>query len=105
MANTSEVDVGLLSAAREAANAASNAAFAEVYKCLPISNAPVNQRLYHYTDLSGFISIVTGGKIWASNAYFMNDKAELFHGASILDGVISERGYIEENYINKRSRA
>lgn len=34
----------------------------------------------HYTDLNGFIGIVSNGQLWASNVAFLNDREELEHG-------------------------
>jgi hypothetical protein len=36
--------------------------------------------LTHYTTLSGLMGIIDNRKLWASNASFLNDKAELLHG-------------------------
>ena len=40
--------------------------------------------VYHYTDISGFISIMENHELWASHIAFMNDKSEYLHGKELF---------------------
>ena len=40
--------------------------------------------VYHYTDISGFISIMQKQELWASHIAFMNDKSEYLHGKELF---------------------
>ena len=40
--------------------------------------------VYHYTDISGFISIMQKRELWASHIAFMNDKSEYLHGKELF---------------------
>lgn len=40
-----------------------------------------NDFLYHYTTTAGLIGIITSGKMWLTNAGFLNDSQELTYGA------------------------
>lgn len=40
--------------------------------------------VYHYTDISGFISIMENRELWASHIAFMNDKSEYLHGKELF---------------------
>ncbi len=40
--------------------------------------------VYHYTDISGFISIMQNQELWASHIAFMNDKSEYLHGKELF---------------------
>jgi len=41
--------------------------------------------LYHYTDTTGLVGIVSGQQLWMSNAEFLNDSAEIRYGAGVLE--------------------
>lgn len=57
-----------------------------VYR-LSVNNA---QRLYHYTSLEGFQSIMQKRDFWISNIRYMNDSHEFENGKAICKGVIEE---------------
>lgn len=40
--------------------------------------------VYHYTDTSGFISIMQNQELWASHISFMNDRFEFLHGKELF---------------------
>lgn len=46
-------------------------------------------KLYHYTDLDAFYSIIKNKKLWASNILCMNDPSEYYHSLRML----SDRDY------------
>src|SRR4051794_17670752 len=46
-------------------------------------------RISHYTTLKGVMDIVDSGSLWASNASFLNDKAELLHALAASKHAIS----------------
>jgi hypothetical protein len=60
------------------------------------SNPP--EALYHYTNPVGLLGIVQEHQLWASNALFLNDSAELVHVQEILNTVIMmlRRDYRED---------
>ena len=39
--------------------------------------------IYHYTDDRGLYSILTGGKLWFSDIFDLNDPSELYHGVDV----------------------
>ena len=47
--------------------------------------------LYHYTSISGFISIMQKQELWASHVAFMNDKSEFIHGKELFMQEIQRR--------------
>lgn len=47
--------------------------------------------LYHYTTAQGLLGILTGGTIWASDARFLNDASELFHGQRLFQQELEHR--------------
>lgn len=53
-----------------------------VYR-LSVNNA---QRLYHYTSLEGFQSIMQKRDFWISNIRYMNDSHEFDNGKAICKG-------------------
>lgn len=40
--------------------------------------------IYHYTDLSGFLGMITTGKIWATHVSRLNDTSEHHHGIKVV---------------------
>ncbi len=50
--------------------------------------------VYHYTSLTALISIIEDQCLWATNAFFLNDKSEFKHGVNIvketLDSITNE---------------
>src|ERR1051326_5588338 len=47
--------------------------------------------LYHYTDATGLIGILSGGTLWASHARYLNDASELQYGSALVSTLLSER--------------
>ena len=43
----------------------------------------VEQPLYHYTDMSGFVGMFNSGEMWLTSIFHMNDPSELAHGIGI----------------------
>jgi hypothetical protein len=48
------------------------------------------ETISHYTTLEGLRGIVDTGTLWASNASFLNDRAELEHALSVSEKVIGK---------------
>ena len=51
----------------------------------------VKQQLFHYTDLSGFQSIVTNHDLWLSHLRYSNDEEEMVHGQRLVMEVIDDK--------------
>ena len=49
-----------------------------------------NNTAFHYTDLSGFISIIQNRELWMSNVSFINDRNEMQDGISICQKMIRD---------------
>lgn len=49
------------------------------------------QNVYHYTDIPGFISIMTKQEFWASHIAFMNDRSEFLHGKELFRKALNEK--------------
>src|SRR4051794_34732902 len=47
------------------------------------------EKLSHYTDAVGALSIIQSGTIWATDALFMNDASELRLATEIFDAKLS----------------
>lgn len=47
--------------------------------------------VYHYTDVTGFISIMTKQELWASHIAFMNDRSEYLHGKELFRKKLIEK--------------
>src|SRR5665647_72791 len=65
----------------------------ELYKQEP------SELIFHYTNLSGLISIVENQCIWATDLYFLNDRNEYKHGTSIINEVIESIKTEENKFI------
>jgi hypothetical protein len=57
-------------------------------------NAEIPDKLWHYTDFSGFHGIVKSKRIYATHIRHLNDRAEFHHGIGIakemLEGVVAQ---------------
>ena len=51
----------------------------------------VKQQLFHYTDLSGFQSIVANHDLWLSHLRYSNDEEEMVHGQRLVMEVIEDQ--------------
>ena len=51
---------------------------------------PSPKTIYHYTSISGLISIIESQSIFCTNINFLNDKKEFKHGVSIIEKVIQK---------------
>lgn len=49
------------------------------------------KNVYHYTDIPGFISIMTKQEFWASHIAFMNDRSEFLHGKELFRKKLNEK--------------
>jgi hypothetical protein len=47
--------------------------------------------LYHYTDSKGLTGILESGKLWATDARYLNDASELAYGCELVDRVLEEK--------------
>lgn len=47
--------------------------------------------VYHYTDVTGFISIMMKQEFWASHVSFMNDRTEYLHGKELFRKKLNEK--------------
>jgi hypothetical protein len=64
--------------------------------------------IYHYTNISSFISIVGGKSLWASRAEFLNDATEFRYGLEICRAAaekISELGAPYSAFVSHLRRA
>lgn len=52
--------------------------------------------LYHYTDVTGLMSIMRTHELWASNVFFMNDESEIRHSLTKIHEIVSNQDYPEE---------
>lgn len=68
---------------------------------MPTSGAPP-EILYHYTDIHGLIGILREGKIRATVADLMNDRAEVGLGHSVIAKVLAEDEEMQELASNLR---
>ena len=48
-----------------------------------LENRRSRSLIYHYTDDRGLYSILTGGKLWFSDIFDLNDPSELYHGVDV----------------------
>ena len=48
------------------------------------------ERLFHYTNSQGLLGIVTGQKLWASHADFLNDSSEAGYAFDVLKDSLKE---------------
>ncbi|MDF2445300.1 MAG: hypothetical protein K0S46_536 [Moraxellaceae bacterium] len=53
-----------------------------------VSKASV--KLFHYTSISSLLGIAESRTLWASNAYFLNDSAEITHACDVFEWVIDD---------------
>lgn len=65
-------------------------------------NANSIQRLYHYTSLDGFQSIMQKRDFWISNIRYMNDSYEFENGKAICEEVIESKLTMYDNDEIKR---
>lgn len=49
------------------------------------------ETLYHYTTFRGFLGIIHGQRLWASDIRYMNDSAELRHTADLVKKEVDRR--------------
>ncbi|HEX9947387.1 MAG TPA: DUF2971 domain-containing protein [Allosphingosinicella sp.] len=57
-----------------------------------LSNASsVPSVLYHYTDAAGLMGMLKGGKVWATDYRFLNDKSEVGHSKAIIREILADR--------------
>ena len=54
----------------------------------PEPNLP--RRLFHFTDPRGLVGILSSGRLWASNADFLNDSSEPAHALGVLKAALDE---------------
>ncbi|MDF2503056.1 DUF2971 domain-containing protein [Clostridium sp.] len=50
--------------------------------------------LYHYTDISGFLSIIANQEFWLSNIQFMNDRLEYLEGKNRCKKIIGKMQHL-----------
>jgi hypothetical protein len=49
-----------------------------------------HELLYHYTDAKGLLGIFESGKLWSTEARYLNDATELDYAFGLLDEVLAE---------------
>ena len=61
--------------------------------------------IFHYTSIDTLLKIINDKGIWATNIYFKNDVAEIFHAYEILSKVLASKEYYNElsNYHNNNA--
>lgn len=57
----------------------------------------IPEKLWHYTSMQGFMGIVSGRKIFASNVRFLNDREEFIHGLKIAQEIIEGLDEVDAN--------
>jgi hypothetical protein len=50
----------------------------------------VKDQLFHYTDLTGFGSIISNHDLWLTHLRYSNDEEEMLHGQRIVSEVIAQ---------------
>jgi Protein of unknown function (DUF2971) len=55
------------------------------------SRSACPELLQHYTSTAGAVGILTTGRMWATNANYVNDAQELAYGMAIVTQVLRER--------------
>ena len=56
-----------------------------------IRHSEYPQYLWHYTNISGVRGILSEGKLWFSDAAFLNDSTELSYAVDVAEKVIKDR--------------
>jgi hypothetical protein len=51
---------------------------------MQVEKSEPEQRLYHYTSLSGLRGMVEDGALWATNVHYLNDATEVRYAAGLL---------------------
>lgn len=46
--------------------------------------------LYHYTNAGGLLSILVSSRLWATNAYYLNDSLEIEHAANLVTTILEK---------------
>lgn len=46
--------------------------------------------LYHYTNAAGLLSILAFSRLWATNAYYLNDRLEIDHAANLVISILEK---------------
>lgn len=54
--------------------------------------------LWHYTDASGFIGVITSHTLWATSLGALNDSAEYKHGRELLDKIL--RAVLDSRFVH-----
>jgi hypothetical protein len=60
------------------------------YLFADLLKAKIPEKLWHYTDYSGFHGIVTSRKIWATDLRYLNDKEEFVHALNLAKKMLPE---------------
>ncbi len=60
-----------------------------------INPVDVPDTLYHYTDASGLVGMLTNHKVWFTDIRFLNDKTEIIHTRNLVNSLLSS--YIKKN--------
>lgn len=55
------------------------------------------ETIYHYTNFDGLIGILESQNLYATNMNFLNDRKELKHGMSLIQGVLNNLEINKEN--------
>ena len=50
----------------------------------------VKEKLFHYTDLHGFQSIISNHDLWLTHLRYSNDEEEMLHGQRVVSDVIAQ---------------
>jgi len=57
--------------------------------------------LFHYTPAPGLMGILNTGRLWATNARFMNDPSEIQYAASMVEAILKEASKKHEEEVGK----
>ncbi len=61
---------------------------AESRQCIQPKDLPA--LLFHYTNSTGLLGILSSARIWATNYRFLNDSAEILYATAIFEAAVQE---------------
>jgi Protein of unknown function (DUF2971) len=70
-------------------------------------NAPIPEKLWHYTSIQGFRDIVLSKAMWATDVRFLNDREEFMHAGRIAREILEKTseldtlGFVNRDFVAK----
>jgi hypothetical protein len=65
-------------------------------------NAPIPEKLWHYTSIQAFHGIVTSKTMWATDLHFLNDREEFIHAKALANDMVAAAPELDSNGFPKR---